>query len=108
MNLEYYNTYVMEPTDEKFHIKVTWKDKANYDWKGWQEKMHYYNKKNADEDSQLISSYGNVPDVYSLCENPVKLSIFSMKSEKMGSHKDFADKIWDQTNHISGPFIQSE
>ena len=52
-----YNTYVMEPTDEKFHIKVSWKNKANYDMKGWQEKMLTYNGENADEHSQLISSW---------------------------------------------------
>lgn len=103
-----YNTYVMEPTEEKFHIKVSWKNKANYDMKGWQEKMLTYNGENADEHSQLISSYGDVSDVYSICENPAKMPVFTMNRDKMGSHKDFASKIWDQNNHVSGPFVQSE
>ena len=86
----------MEPTEEKFHIKVSWKNKANYDMKGWQEKMLTYNGENADEHSQLISSYGDVSDVYSICENPAKMPVFTMNRDKMGSHKDFASKIWDQ------------
>ena len=98
----------MEPTEEKLHIKVSWRDKANYAWKKWQEKMLTYNGENADEHSQLTSCYGDASDIYSVCENPAKMPVFTMNRDKMGSHKDFASKIWDQNNHVSGPFVQSE
>lgn len=102
-----YNTYVMDPIDKKFHIKKSWKDKCNYNYKEWQEKMKYYNEKDADEDSMTILKYEDVSGViYTLCENPVEIPNYAIEKDKIGSLYDFNNKKWNETNHISGPFLK--
>ena len=59
----------MNGTDRrKFHIKVSWKIKPIMTRKDGK-RMLTYNGENAYEHSQLISSYGDVSDVYSICRS---------------------------------------
>lgn len=102
-----YNTYVMDPIDKKFHIKKSWKDKCNYNYKEWQEKMKYYNEENADEHSMTILKYEDVSGmIYELCENPVEIPNYAIEKDKIGSLYDFNNKKWNESNHISGPFLK--
>tara|TARA_B100000524_G_C23384448_1_gene274406 strand:- start:213 stop:506 length:294 start_codon:yes stop_codon:yes gene_type:complete len=97
----------MDPIDKKFHIKKSWKDKCNYNYKEWQEKMKYYNEEDADEYSMTILKYEDVSGmIYELCENPVEIPNYAIEKEKIGSVYDFNNKKWNETNHISGPFLK--
>lgn len=103
-----YNTYVMNPLDTKFHIKYSWKNKQNYCFDDWKNNMNKFNDKHYDENSVCIQSYGEINDNICLIKsNPesLKLPIYEINDEKIGSKKDFHNKEWSAENNISGPFV---